>query len=441
MKVIITSVPLMGHFNAVLAVGRALIEEGHEVVGLSATHFRDRVERMGARFHAFPGEADIDTSDMMRAYPEFASLRPGPDMTLFYFKRVFADPLALQYQGLKEVMAYFDADLIVADNLFLGVLPFLLGDRATRPSIMLCGTTYLLWRREDRAPISIGLPPARNMEDRRDYAAMADDVEERFTRPFARHLDECLLAAGAPGLDMDILDAIEQLPDVHLQLTVPAFEYPRHDLPDTVRFVGALPITPGQVAPPEWAHELDGSKKVVLVTQGTLSNYDFSLLVEPTLRALADEPDVLVVVTAGGRPADAIQGPIPANARIASYLPFEWLLPHVDVLVTNGGYNSVNQALSFGIPIVAAGVTEDKAEVSTRIAWSGTGINLRTNAPTESDIRSSVMTLLSEPGYKARARELALAFSKIDTRAEVLRIASELVRASRKSAVEPSLTP
>jgi UDP:flavonoid glycosyltransferase YjiC (YdhE family) len=33
-----------------------------------------------------------------------------------------------------------------------------------------------------------------------------------------------------------------------------------------------------------------------------------------------------------------------------SYLPFEWLLPKVDVCVTNGGYGGVNRALSFGIP-------------------------------------------------------------------------------------------
>ncbi|HEY1944721.1 MAG TPA: hypothetical protein VGH40_21620 [Roseiarcus sp.] len=37
MKVIISSVPLLGHLNALLAIGRALLEEGHEVVGLSAT--------------------------------------------------------------------------------------------------------------------------------------------------------------------------------------------------------------------------------------------------------------------------------------------------------------------------------------------------------------------------------------------------------------------
>jgi hypothetical protein len=38
---------------------------------------------------------------------------------------------------------------------------------------------------------------------------------------------------------------------------------------------------------PPWAHELDGSRKVVLVTQGTLANHKFGLLIAPTLAALA----------------------------------------------------------------------------------------------------------------------------------------------------------
>jgi UDP-glucoronosyl and UDP-glucosyl transferase len=160
---------------------------------------------------------------------------------------------------------------------------------------------------------------------------------------------------------MSPYDSVVEYADAYLQLTVPSFEFPR-PIPPSVHFVGALPIIPNQAPLPSWAHELDGSRKVVLVTQGTLANHDFGLLVAPTLAALANEPDLLVVVTAGGRPVGAIPGPIPGNARLASYLPFEWVLPKVDVFVTNGGYGSVNQAMSFGIPIVAAGLTEDKAD-------------------------------------------------------------------------------
>jgi UDP:flavonoid glycosyltransferase YjiC (YdhE family) len=81
-----------------------------------------------------------------------------------------------------------------------------------------------------------------------------------------------------------------------------------------------------------------------------------------------------VVVTTGGRPVDTIPGPIPPNARVSSYLPFDWILKKTDVFVTNGGYGSVNQAMSFGITIVSAGLTEDKADVNARVAWSGVGI-------------------------------------------------------------------
>jgi MGT family glycosyltransferase len=426
LKVIISSVPLLGHLNAVLGIGRALVEDGHEVVGLSATAFRERVERIGAAFHPFPGAADIDTTDMVAAYPEFATMAPGPEMTLFWFQRVFADPLAEQHQGLLKLMKNFEADLIVTDNLFMGVLPMLLGPRSARPPIMFCGTTYLLWRRDDKAPPNLGLPPAQTESERREYSALAEQVDEVFSNPFRDHLNKCLASVGAPPLEMSVLDAVEYLPDIHLQLTAPSFEYPRPDLPSSVRFVGALPITPNQARLPAWADDLDGSKRIVLVTQGTVSNHDFGQLVEPTLRALAAEPDILVVVTSGGRPIESIQGPIPENVRLASYLPFEWILPKVDVLVTNAGYNTVNQALSFGVPIVAAGLTEDKADVSARVEWTGVGINLRTNAAEVGPLRVAVRAILDEPHYRARAAAMAKDFARIDTRGEVLRIADEL---------------
>jgi UDP:flavonoid glycosyltransferase YjiC (YdhE family) len=155
-------------------------------------------------------------------------------------------------------------------------------------------------------------------------------------------------------------------------------------------------------------------------------------LIAPTLAALANEPDLLVVVTAGGRPIDTIPGPIPSNARLASYLPFEWMLPKVDVLVTNGGYGSVNQAMSFGIPLVTAGLTEDKADVNARVAWSGVGIDLATNEPTPQPLRDAIRTVLDKPNYRSRASLMAEEFDGIDTRSEILRIVSEVSQISDK---------
>jgi UDP:flavonoid glycosyltransferase YjiC (YdhE family) len=42
------------------------------------------------------------------------------------------------------------------------------------------------------------------------------------------------------------------------------------------------------------------------------------------------------------------------------------LLPHVDAMVTNGGYGGVQQALAHGVPLVVTGDSEDKPEVAAR---------------------------------------------------------------------------
>jgi UDP:flavonoid glycosyltransferase YjiC (YdhE family) len=314
----------------------------------------------------------------------------------------------------------------------------LLGPRSERPAIAMCGTTRLPSHRDDGAPANAGLLPATSEAQRQKYASIYKEFEAVLFRPVDRYLNDCLATLGLGPAPATVYDCIVDLPDAYLQGTVPGFEFPRSDLASSVHFVGAFPITPNQAPLPPWAHELDGSRKVVLVTQGTLTNFNFDDLVLPTLAALANEPDVLVVVTVGGRSPDVIPGPLPANARVASYLPFEWALPKADVFVTNGGYGSVNQALSFGVPLVAAGLTEDKIDVNARVAWSGVGIDLATNKPTSEALRAAIRAVLDEPKYRSRASILAKEFGSIDTRAEILRIIGQV---SRDSAEERRRRP
>jgi UDP:flavonoid glycosyltransferase YjiC (YdhE family) len=330
---------------------------------------------------------------------------------------------------LLQVLRDFPADVIIGDDMIFGVLPMLLGPRAKRPAIVLCGTSILHWRRADGAPYFAGLPPATTQAQLEEYAAIAQEHDRVIYQPVGRRLNRSLEDLGVGPLSTPPFDSGVELADAYMQLTAPSFEFPR-DLPPPVHFVGAPPIIPNQAPLPSWAHELDDSRKVVLVTQGTVANHDFGLLIAPTLAALADEPDLVVVVTAGGRPIDAIPGPIPGNARLASYLPFDWVLPKVDVFVTNGGYGSVNQAMSFGIPLVTAGLTEDKADVNARVAWSGVGIDLATNQPTPQALREAVRTVLDKPNYRSRASLMADEFNGIDTRSEILRIVSQVLRPS-----------
>jgi UDP:flavonoid glycosyltransferase YjiC (YdhE family) len=229
-----------------------------------------------------------------------------------------------------------------------------------------------------------------------------------------RHANRLLAAEGIGPLPMFLLDSITTA-DRILQFSPASFEYPRSDLPAHVSFVGPVPprIADGAVLP-DWWGELDEDRPVVLVTQGTLDNVDLGRVIGPALTALAGE-DALVVVTTGGRPADAVPGPIPANVRIASFLPYDALMPKVDVMVSNGGYGGVLSALSQGVPVVVAGASEDKPEVAGRVAWSGSGINLRTGRPRPPAIKAAVRRILADPSYRAAATRIQADIAGLDS--------------------------
>ena len=202
--------------------------------------------------------------------------------------------------------------------------------------------------------------------------------------------------------------------DLFWQGGVRELEYPLENLPPHVSFVGLWPATPAPAPLPDWAHDLDAGRRVVFVTQGTVSNGDLDKLVLPTMRALADRDDVLVIGTAGGRDPGELTASLPANARLATYLPLDWLLPRVDAMVTNGGFGTVIQALTAGVPLVVAGATEDKPEVAARVARSGAGIDLKTERPDETMLRSAVSALLDAPGHSAATAALKDAFARHD---------------------------
>jgi UDP:flavonoid glycosyltransferase YjiC (YdhE family) len=248
---------------------------------------------------------------------------------------------------------------------------------------------------------------------------------ERAFQPIADQLNRALAECAAPSISGFWADSIYTVPDLFLQFTGDAFEFPRSDLPSKIQFVGpVLPSISADFKEPEWFGELDGSKPVVLVTQGTLANFDLRELVQPTLTALADDNALVIAATGRADTGDLIA---PTNAKVEAFVPFVRLLPKVDVLITNGGYGAVQQALSFGVPLVVAGDTEEKAFTAARVGWTGAGINLETRRPSPEQIRTAVHTVLAGSHYRERAHGLRKNFSQYNALGEIARSVSTLM--------------
>jgi UDP:flavonoid glycosyltransferase YjiC (YdhE family) len=349
-----------------------------------------------------PAGADYDDRDLDASFPGRASKR-GPAKLNFDVVHLFADPVPHQYRALEELRREFRPDAVLADTAFGGAAVWALSDIADRPPVVVANVTFLTLSGRGVPPAGVGLTPMPGLIGRARDALVLSLAEKLILRSgLARfnHVFETTAGRRLPGSFFDG----PLLADRLLVLTVPSFEYPRVDLPERVSFVGPmLPLPSETFDPPGWWSDLDAGMPVIHVTQGTIDTSDLGRLIAPTLAALASE-DILVVVTTGGRPPSTVPGKLPANARIEAFIPYDRLLPNVDVMVTNGGYGGVQYALSHGIPLVVAGEGEDKPDIAARVAWSGTGINLRTWHPRPAKVRAAVRRALNEPSLRERAR-------------------------------------
>ena len=113
MKILIASTPATGHLNPLLTIGRILIAEGHEVVGLSGSALREPIEGIGAEFRPLPAAADFDLRDLLSVVPELKNIPPGPQWLRVAIERVFVDTIPAQHKAI-TVTIYLSDTLFFA---------------------------------------------------------------------------------------------------------------------------------------------------------------------------------------------------------------------------------------------------------------------------------------------------------------------------------------
>ena len=400
-SIIIAGFPAQGHVTPLLAVAENFIKRGDEVRFITGSLFADKVAATGATYVPLPAEADFDDQPLAERYPERAKLK-GLKAGVFDVEHVFARPAKSQYETIVAALAAKPADVVIAESVFVGASFLLQRPRSARPAVVMCGVIPLSITSRDTAPFGLGLPPARVLNRPRNAALVV--IVGRVVQQANRTLNALHREVHGSDIPWTFIDWGRHA-DALVQFTVRSFEYSRSDEPSTVAFVGPLSATGSRASLPEWWADLDGTRPVIHVTQGTVANTDYDQVIAPALRALADD-DVLVVVTTGGRPVSTLP-PLPVNARAATYLLYDELLPRTSVFVTNGGYGGVQHALRYGVPIVATGGKEDKPEVGARIAWSGVGRRIRSERPTPRALRRDILAVLNQPRYRQAARRVA----------------------------------
>lgn len=418
--------PVPGHTLPTFTVARELARRGHEVAIATGRRFADAVARLPARFLPIPAETDFDHDEPEARFPGLQGLT-GLAALKFVIREIFLAAIPAQVAALRPFVRAWRPDALVTDP---SVGPVEALHELEGPPWAVFNMVPMSLSSRDTAPFGLGLLPDASPPGRLRNRMLKLLMDTLAVRDLATTISRLRRRLGMPPRRQMVVD-VPGNAQLFLQTTVPSFEYPRSDLPPQVHFVGpVVPRVAGDAALPAWWPDVERARTVVLVSQGTFTTAPDQLLL-PTLRALASE-DLLVVATTG-RPLDPalLGGAPPANARLAPFVPYHRLLPRVAAMVTNGGYGGVQTALLHGVPLVAAGDTEEKMEICNRIAWSGAGVNLRTHTPGAAQLRDALRAVLHEPAYRTAARRLRDECARFPGEGRAADLLEELARTGR----------
>lgn len=175
--------------------------------------------------------------------------------------------------------------------------------------------------------------------------------------------------------------------------------YPINGAPAQHSYIGPLMWSPAVELPAWWDEPVPEGHATVYVTLGSSGP---GALLKMVLQALEGLP-VRVLASTAGAPAPS---PLPANARVAAYLPGDAAAARAQLVVCNGGSLTAQQALSAGVPVLGLASNMDQFLNMAPIEGAGAGVTLRADRISSASIRAACQRLLGSGVATASARQL-----------------------------------
>jgi UDP:flavonoid glycosyltransferase YjiC (YdhE family) len=186
-----------------------------------------------------------------------------------------------------------------------------------------------------------------------------------------------------------------------IALTSEPLEYPRVDLPPTVRLVGTQPWDTPAERP---AYLDEPGDPWVLVTCSTEYQGD-ELLPRTVVQALRDEPVRVLLTLADAYDEAGLE--TGGNVYVERFVPHGPALSVASAVVCHGGMGIVTKAACAGVPMVVVPFGRDQPEVARRVVESGAGVQLKPKHLTADRMRAAVRTALTmSAGAERVARQL-----------------------------------
>jgi MGT family glycosyltransferase len=374
-----------GPTNNCVGIGRVLRQRGVDVIFVVEESFAGTLEAQGfgeARMRLKPPREVEEApgqfwKDFVRdTAPEFR--KPTIEQLETFILPVWqelVDGARYADDRLREIFGELEPDVIVEDN----VVAFPAVPASGRPWVRIVSCNPL----ELKDP---ALPPTFSGYPTGDQAAW-DEFRERYRElhePLQAEFSAFCEERGAPPLPD--LEFIHESSFLDLYLYPAEADYRRsrpldnrwHRLDSCVRGVDE------EFQPPP------GGGPLIYVSLGSLGSADVELM-NRLVAALAETPHRYVV--SKGPQHELIE--LAPNMTGAEFLPQPAILPHVDLVITHGGNNTITESIHFGKPMVVLPLFWDQHDNAQRMAECGFGVRLPTYEFEDGQLHEAIDRLLS----------------------------------------------
>jgi MGT family glycosyltransferase len=408
-KILFASMPAEGHVNPLTGLAKYLQSRGCDVRWYTGASYAGKMEKLNIRLYPFRRAVDVNGAQIEELFPERQKIKGQVKKLVYDMINVFISQAPKFVDDMHDIRKEFPFDVVVAECTFTAI-PLI--KKVFSVPVVGIGIVPLTEVSRDLPPPGLGMTPSGTFTGR---------LKQRFLRFFTNEVlfkkanvasHKILDSYGVAHNRSNIFDIAVKASDVYLQSGTPGFEYSRSDMGKNIRFIGSLlPYSSGKKMIPWHDARLKQYQSIVLVTQGTVEK-DVEKIIVPTLEAFKDS-DTLVICTTGGSQTEQLRKRFPQrNLVIEDFIPFNDVMPYVNVYITNGGYGGVMLGIENELPMVVAGVHEGKNEICARVGYFNLGINLRTEKPTAEQIKNAVEKIMVDPTYKTNVETLSKEFSR-----------------------------
>lgn len=385
--------PLPGHLNPLLSLASTLVARGHRATFLHQPDVARLVAKPGIDFH--PIGASTHPPKSLDAWIARMAALDGP----FGLRAMIADTAAQTDMVAREApdaMRALGIDAVIADQMEPGA--GLAAEHLELPFVTTA--TGLLTNREP------GVPPP--------YVDWPYDPTERGAwknRGGYRVSDWLMSGVGdviernAARLGLPPRRRADQgfSPAAQLSQSVAGLDFPRHELPDSFHYLGPWRDADGEWSPPDDDASTADGCPLIFCSLGTLQGSRAAIFAN--VAAACAPLDVRLVIAHGGRlPARAIAR-LPGDPLVYDYVPQRAVLRRCVAAITHAGFNTVLDALSFGVPLVALPLAFEQPATAARLLRAGVAEIVPKGAGPKR-LRRAIEHVLGEPAYRENAARL-----------------------------------